>query len=194
MRNIRRFKLTLMLVSLLAMSLVAFACAGATGGTGAPGEPGLPGNPGEPGNPGNPGNSGATGKVGPAGIAGPVGPAGPLGPEGDPGGMIGASLVVVPNPVELGGDITVYGGGFEPYEGVLLSVPGHTGLGFGSGESGKVADKNGNFEISATTATLFIGFGPKPLKVGAYTFIVKGETPTAKGHVASTVVVVTAAK
>lgn len=191
MRNIRRSKLTLMLVSLLAMSLVAFACAGPSGSAGAPGEPGLPGNPGEPGNPGNPG---AQGKVGPAGPAGPVGPEGPAGPEGDAGGMIGASLIVVPNPVELGGDITVYGGGFEPYEGVLLSVPGHTGLGFGSGESGRVADENGNFQISATTATLFVGFGPKPLKEGAYTFIVKGETPTAKGHVASTVVVVTAAK
>jgi hypothetical protein len=188
MRNIRRSKLTLMLVSLLAMSLVAFACAGPAGSAGAPGEPGLPG---EPGNPGNPGNSGAQGT---AGAAGAVGAVGPQGPEGDAGGMIGASLVVVPNPVEIGGAITVYGGGFEPFEGVLLSVPGHTGLGFGSGESGKVADDKGNFSISATTATLFVGFGPKPLKEGAYTFIVKGETPTAKGHVASTVVVVTAAK
>ncbi len=77
--------------------------------------------------------AGPAGPAGPAGRAGPAGPAGSTGPAGPPGEPVRqpeATIVLLPNVVEVSvegkaitTEFTIIGSGFVPDEVVMISIP-----------------------------------------------------------------------
>lgn len=156
-----------LVVSIISVVILA-GCAGNPGKPGIAGNPGSPGNPGnagpqgppgppgsagQPGFPGHPGNSGAPGLPGEAGLPGPSGGQGP------PGSSSG--LMVNPPQFYLDQGITLAGGGFKPFEPVLVylevgptldcigALQGGTGTRGGEAERGWTACTSGVPSLSA---------------------------------------------
>lgn len=168
-------KRSLMIISIIAASLLMYACAGSSGSTGStgpagaaglPGLPGIPGISGEPGAPGLPGAPGNPGAPGADGLDGPPGVPGPAGKDGKAGstsgltavGSNGSSVIEWSRNAE-NIDVHLIGSGFSPNSEITISAINSSGFGknvVGVDKSGKSAlssDSSGSFEVSVSLPT-----------------------------------------
>ncbi len=114
--SLRAWPLAAALAAALCVSLALAACAGPAGETGPAGPAGQAGPAGPPGSAGETGPVGPSGERGPAGVTGPAGESGPAAPRPQ------ASLAASAGTITLDERFEVWGAGFAPGEGVIVSL------------------------------------------------------------------------
>ena len=166
---------SLLIISLLTLSLILFACSDGTDGkAGIPGIPGLPGLPGSAGEAGAPGLPGEPGAPGPAGVDGLDGSDGEAGTDGKDGGSGSTSGLLA---VGSGGsntiewkreaaniEVNLIGSGFSANAEITISAVNSSGFTVNivgvdkTGVSALAADGAGSFETSVSLSTDSFGW------------------------------------